>query len=58
MTIVPKTAQSVEKSPLFNPKWITAKHHRVEHASLNTQLHSLDSPIVVEEERPPLKPPT
>ena len=58
MPIIPKTVQSVEKSPLFNPKWITGKHHRVEHASLNTHLHSLDRPIVVEEERPHLKPPT
>ena len=58
MTIVQKTAQSVEKFPLFNSKGTTAKHHRVEHASLNTHLHSFDSPIVVQEERPPLKPRT
>ena len=58
MTIVPKTVKSVEKSPLFNQKWITAKHHCVEHALLNTHLHSLDSPIVVKEERPHWKPPT
>ena len=38
---------------VFTSKSTTVWHHSMAHALLNTRLHSFDSPIASEEERPP-----
>ena len=44
--------KTVQKRLIFTSKWT---HHGVEDALLNTHLQSFDSPIRMEEERPPLE---
>ena len=48
----------VEKWLIFISKRITAWHHGVRDASVNTHLQSFGCPIIVEEERPSLETPT
>ena len=48
----------LKKRLIFTSKWTTVWHHGMVHALLNTDLHSFDSPITMEEQRPSLQTPT